>query len=68
MTYPPLGQRTRVAVRTHTGRTEHGYATGWFPDGAAYVVLDQGSPGTFPAGSVTVIEDKDMPRQGFETK
>lgn len=61
-------ERTRVLVLTHSGGSEMGWATGWYADGTAYCVLDSGSQGNFPVGSVRVVEDKVKPRAGFETK
>lgn len=70
MTFPAGNGRRRVAVRTHTGRTELGWATDPSTprDGKVYAILDQGSQGNFPAEDVTEVEDKDAPRAGMETK
>lgn len=65
---PPPTERTRVSVLTHNGRAELGWATGWYGDGTVYAILDSGGSGNFPVGSVRVMEDKDMPQGGLETK
>ncbi len=62
-----MSDNERVIVTTE-GREYPGTVRHRGADGDPYVVLDQGSQGTFPADRVRAYEDKDVRPAGLETK
>lgn len=55
-------------VMATTGEKEYPGTIRYWIEGEAYVVLDNGSQGSFPRERLRPLEDKDAPRAGMETK
>ena len=64
-------ERVIVTVPDHQGREDREYpgtVRHHYSDGHAYVVLDNGSQGSYPEDRLRPLEDKDRPQMGMEVK